>query len=238
MATVKQIIEAAMRRLGVLAQGEALDAAQVQDGLAALRDLLDAWSLKGIYIPFRTVESFDLSTIGFQGSYTWGSGGDFASTPPEEIWHAYFSDGGGNDWPLEQWDSGTWAAQRFKGHVARPIGYWYEPGEPLGTVRFETIPFDPTVTFITAKPLANTQALTAELDLPRGFDRLAKWCLAEELAPEYEVEIVPGSTLWRNMRDAKRTVANRYARAPVARFEAGLRSGYRDYSIESGPVGY
>lgn len=124
-----------MRSLGVLAQGEQLEAAQVQDGLDALRDLLDAWSLKGVMVPFRTVESFTLNDL--QNSYTWGTAGDFASAPPVEIFDAYLSDGSGATYRLKQMDATWWAQQSYRAIIARPLGFWYEPGEPNGTVRFE-----------------------------------------------------------------------------------------------------
>ncbi len=235
--TIKQIIERAMRSLGVLAQGEQLEAAQVQDGLDALREMLDAWSLKGVMIPFRTLETFNINEL--NASYTWGTGGDFNSPAPVEIYDAYISDGSGADWPLKQLDAIWWAQQKFKLVISRPVGFWYEPGTLLSTIRFDVLPFDPSVTFISGKPLDTTQPLTATLGLPIGYSRAMRWCLAGELAPEYEIEIVRGSVLWSNIKDAKRTVMNRYARAPIARFDkAMLPSGHTDYSIESGPVGH
>lgn len=73
--TPRAVISAALRKIGVIASGEAPTASEFQDSLAALNSMLKSWSGKNLALPFLPREVFPLQSG--KGIYTMGPGGDF-----------------------------------------------------------------------------------------------------------------------------------------------------------------
>src|SRR5688572_20680891 len=69
-ATARQVIVRAFRLVGITAQGEEPTAAEMIDGLAAMNDLIDAWSTQRLTSP--TVTRSVVSLVAGTGTYTIG----------------------------------------------------------------------------------------------------------------------------------------------------------------------
>lgn len=83
MATVRDIINTALRRSGVTASGETPTANEVQDGLVTLNGMLDTWAASNLMVFLTKRELFD--TVAGQATYTFGPTGDWVTQASYEI---------------------------------------------------------------------------------------------------------------------------------------------------------
>ena len=82
--TALQLIQWAMRLLGVLASGEAPSSNEANDALISLNAMIDTWSNEPLLIYEDAYETFGLNVS--QQSYQWGSGAaDFNSPRPQRL---------------------------------------------------------------------------------------------------------------------------------------------------------
>ncbi len=81
--TALATINAAFEDVGVKAQGETLSAADAQDGLRRLNNLVRSWSIQSLTIPYVNREVFPL--VANQNTYTIGTGGDLDTERPVDV---------------------------------------------------------------------------------------------------------------------------------------------------------
>lgn len=189
MATARNLIERAMRKVGVLTLNEAATADEANEALLTLNDLLASWSTDSLYIVARTTESFPL--IGSQAEYTIGTGGDFDTDRPVYLVDSYFRNGD-IDYPLETITDENYANIGFKGVSGLPEYINYTNAYPLGRVKIYPAPSTVyTLYLVTEKPVTSIATLDTVIDLPPGWERALVYSLAIELAPEYGQPIDP-----------------------------------------------
>ena len=82
MPTTKQIIEASLRTIGVIASGEEAKAHEINDALEAAKQMMDSWSNHGLMLYALTHETFSLTG---NRTLTIGDGGDIDTTRPVAI---------------------------------------------------------------------------------------------------------------------------------------------------------
>lgn len=232
MATVKDIVNRALRTLGVLADAEEATGNQMQDGVDALRDMVAAWSLGQVMVPWRTVETFALSDD--QIAYTYGTGGDFDAARPVEIYDATLILDGGNRSPLRPIGAKAWNQRRTPLILGRCTAYWWEPTFPLGTLRLDCYPIDPTISLVVGKPIELPDAITSATGVAPGYDRALRFNLAVELGPEYGVPV--SGDLRKLASDSKRVLESSNSRPDTMRMDDGLLRTRSRWSITSGPV--
>lgn len=198
MATVlttsaSTIIKAALRRINSYQSGEQIAAPDANDCLEALNDLLDSWSTQKAMV-YATIENI-LEFTSLQFKYTIGPGGDFQVDAvtgagidrPMRITSAYtrFS---GLDFPIDtEWDQSVYNSFLLKDQPAPwPLGCWYNPTFPLGTLNFYPAPSGGgELHLFTDQIFTQFLSLGQVVSLPRGYNRALKWALAKELCAEY-----------------------------------------------------
>ncbi|RME94251.1 MAG: hypothetical protein D6773_19790 [Alphaproteobacteria bacterium] len=230
------MITGAAFSLGVLEEGEQLSGAAALDAFRLLVDMIENWSLEGWLVPARTFETFTLTN---KSLYTWGTGGDWNSEPPIEVLNAYLSDGSGADYPIRLGQPQEYAALGYKSLSARPTVVFLEQSWPLWTARFEAIPYDPSITFISLKPFRpwstiDATGLVTSVDLPPGFGLALRYNLAVHLAPLFNVNLTPEVAAL--ARKTKEDVVRYNYRPLQSRIPPGIkrpRAAY--YDIVSGP---
>lgn len=209
MATsVKSIIDQALRKLGAVGTGEQAGADEHADALAALRVMLDTWSLEALLVPFTVTEQFDL-TPG-QAFYSMGPDGDWVTTRPTRIEQIrLLGDDGRSTYIPEASRNGlrdqasvepgapsAWLGQAdglrwFVSFNALPLG-----GAALVTSRK---PFDVDALDNFARPYDETagaetvypsgfvlSGIQTPLAFPPGYEAAIIYNLAVHLAPEYK----------------------------------------------------
>lgn len=227
MATAQKNIKAAMRLLGLLAPGEEPTADEAQGALESLQAMLDQWSNSGFLVPVITTESFALTNG--QASYTYGSGGDFNSTRPQEILGAYIRGSGGTDHPVTCINRERYNVIPNKGSPSLPQQLYFVPGYPLANVYLDNAPDAAYTLFLdTLKPLTTPAELTDSQSFPPGYDQAIRFNLAVNLAPEYGK--TPDPVVVARADESLADLKRQNTRVPILRTEMGVRGTYNIYS--------
>lgn len=229
MATAKQIIEGALRTIGVLASGEEGQPAELQDALFTLNGLLGDWSNDGLLINSMTMKQFNLAEN--KRVYTYGTGGDFDAPRPMSIEYAQISEQG------ELYTCDKFGLVQYKELLTdtqqRPQGYYYQSSYPLAKVYFPTYPTaDSTFNIAVLESFTKFASIIDEVNLPDGYDRALRLNLAVELASEYNGKLTQETVAL--AEDAKRKIQIRNTRIDTLTFDF---VGYREkYDINQGPA--
>jgi hypothetical protein len=226
MATALNMVTRAMRLARVIGKGEIPDNEEAQDGLTALNAMLDSWRLERLSV-YQVVQGSHAWTAS-DSSMTFGTGGD-VTTRPVAVDSAFWQDG--NKYPLrllterEQYDSIVTPSNQS----TIPEYLFYEKAFPLGVVYLYPVPSEGgTLLLNTWQTLQEFAGLTTELALPPGYQRAIEYNLAEEIAPEFGVQ-VPVSVI-RIASKAKTNLKRVNAPRDVLSFPTELL-GRRRYNI-------
>ena len=234
MATTKQLIQGAMRTIGVLAAGEEAHPAEMQDALEYAKQMLESWSNETLLVQAYTHETFPLAGT---RSYTIGPGGDLDTVRPQHLVNVRIRDAGGLETPVTIASLEQWATIPLKDTERHTPSYvYYAPEHPLGRLEFSAMTTaGDSLYLVSAKPIEALPALTEDTTYPPGYDRAIRLGLALELAPEYgkQVDQVLASQLSYAMTVLKRT--NSRARVPTLEVDAGLTRRH-GYDITHGPL--
>ena len=234
MATVSDIVSAALRDLTVLGAGETLGAEDGDDALDAFNRMVDQWAAERlmIYESARTTYSLVANTR----DYTVGSGGNFSVARPVYVDRMSYYDSTGS--PVTEielsplTDDGWNAIPQKTATSAAPGFFYYQP-----TMATATVSLWPTLTGSTLvgvlyapKEISEFAALSTTVSLPPGYRRMIVKGLALELAPSYGR--TPAPELRAAASDAKQVVRRQNVRMSDVSFDYGAR-GDR-YDIRTG----
>lgn len=185
MITANDIINSALRVLQVAGSDVVLTANEANNGLDALNVMIDSWSTESLMLYHITKEQFSINPG--VNPYTFGAGGLFNSDRPVEIELATVSVGG-VDRPLKIVAYDDYAAILLKSVTSGyPQELYVDATFPQTNCYFYPIPnVSTTVTLYSRKALTQFSNLTSTFSLPPGYARALKYCLAIELAPEYQ----------------------------------------------------
>ena len=186
--TARELIAAALRKLGVLSRGKTINAADEADGLEGLKVLLREWNSKHLMMFVITKDTHTL-TEGTE-SYTIGSGATIDTVRPVVI-KGGFVKSSGIDYPLSIVGDAKYRNIRekdFGGKVAEFL--WYNPGYSQGTI-FLWPASGGVLTLDSLKPLTEPATITADVAFPGEYDAAIIWNLAVNLATEYGKEPTP-----------------------------------------------
>lgn len=230
MTTALQLVTSSLRKLGAVAAGEALDADEQSDALAALNQILESWNLKGLALFRRENAAYTL--VPSQQAYSVGSGADFDGARPITL-HSAFVTRGGIDYPIAVLTQAEWNDILQKSTESQlPEAVYYEPTFPDGTLRFWPVPIDAlTVTLAIDMQLAAVADINDDLSFPPGYERALLYALAVDLAPEYPAVTLSQTvidTADEALADIKR--ANNTQNQP-ATFDLALAGGYGSSSL-------
>ena len=184
MTTALQLVTSSLRKLGAVAAGEAPDADEQADALAALNQIVESWNLQGLALYRR--ENVAYSLVPSQQVYTIGSGANFNGARPITM-NGAFVTRGGIDYPLEPLTQAQWNEILQKSQESQlPEAVYYEPTFPDGTLRFWPVPLEAlTVTLAINMQLGAVADINDDLAFPPGYERALVYALAVDLAPEY-----------------------------------------------------
>ena len=184
MTTALQLVTSSLRKLGAVAAGEAPDADEQADALAALNQIVESWNLQGLALYRR--ENVAYSLVPSQQVYTIGSGANFNGARPITL-NCAFVTRGGIDYPLAPLTQAQWNEILQKSQESQlPEAVYYEPTFPDGTLRFWPVPLEAlTVTLAINMQLGAVADINDDLAFPPGYERALVYALAVDLAPEY-----------------------------------------------------
>ncbi len=194
MATARDVIKGALRKLGVLAAGETPSAAELSDGLSSLNDMLDTWSAQNLMIHQNVREEFTL-TAG-QQLRTLGPTGNFVTTRPTFVDSATIEDQSSSDSierPLTKITTQQWAAIQNKSATTDlPSALYIEDTYPNLNLYFWGVPSVANkVVLYSQKPFTAFSSATSDISFPPGYKEAIENNLAKRLAPEYGRTLSP-----------------------------------------------
>lgn len=206
MATAGELINSALRLIGMLAEGETPSAETSQDALSALNQMIDSWSTErlSVYNTQDQVFTWPADTI----TRTLGATGDFVGNRPVLIEDStYFRDPSTN----VSFGIKLINQQQYNGIAVKTVTSTY-PQVMWVNMTFPdiTMTIYPRPTralewhFVSVQELTQPANLATNIYLPPGYLRALKYNLASEMAAEFGVE--PSPTVQRIAMAAKRNI--------------------------------
>lgn len=178
------LIKTAMRLIGVIAAGETPSAEEATDGLRALNDVLERWSIESLAVYGSLPKVF--ATVAGQSTYTVGTGGNWNTDRPVSIDNMYTTINGfdyvATEWSLEQYNSVGLKTQR-QPYAQRWV---FINDAPLAQIILWPTPSAAVpITIDMPRLLTQVATIATTLTLPPGYVSALQYAVAEELAPQY-----------------------------------------------------
>lgn len=209
MATAGDQINAALRLIGVLAEGEQPSAATLYDAIAAFNQMIDSWSTERLSV-FCTIDNTVTWHSG-QSTQTIGPTGDFAVTPcPLEIDDATYYAISNISYPLTLINEAQYNSITLKSSTSTLPQVLYAekvPGLTENRISMKLWPVPTQDIELHVISVSQLYQITDETDVlyyPPGYLRAIKYNLAVELAPEFGVEA--SRTVKRIAQESKRNI--------------------------------
>lgn len=185
MATGQELIEDALLLIGVIAPGESLEPAVVNNGLRQLNRMLSTFSVEGGPVFFKTMDS--VTWTADEPSRTIGTAGNLAVARPMDI-YSIQARVSGNDYDIEKI-----SFEQYQGILIKdtesdfPQVFAYQPTYPNGTIYLNPVPTSNiTIRITSLKPLS-ALTLDGTVSLPEGYEEMIQYNLAVRLAPIHGV---------------------------------------------------
>lgn len=238
MATARDIIEASLREIGVLAASETATAEDASTALASLNRYLDQLATERLSI--YTVTRTTWTIVSGDGAYSVGSGGDVAIARPVFVENVKFIDTSTNpatEYPLTKLTEEVYQRITLKAQTSVfPQAWYYNPTYPTAALTLWPAPTSSTLQGAIYHWMAVVQlaALTTTVSMPPGYERMLVKNLAFELCPTYERQ--PNPVLVKTAAESLASVKRANRRLQDMSFEpAALIGGGRGgYNIQEG----
>ena len=231
--TAQTIINQAMKRLGVLSQGETPSSEEADDALESLNTMLDSWSTERLGV-FDVTETIHTMTVA-QAQYTVGSGGDIAITRPLQILRAFIRDNASNpiDYPVRLLNQAEWNRIPSKlTNSTYPVNLFYDAEFPLGIINLWPVPSAAfKLVFNSVNQLTELTDLATSFSMPPGYKRAVIYNLAVEMAPDFGVQ--PSRQVFDIADESKANIKRLKILPEVATFDLKRIRGRGRYNIFS-----
>lgn len=229
MTTAIKIIRRALDVLGLRGAGQNVRGIDAEHCLNALNTMLDAMNLGPTfaYTQTETVVAVTSATV----SLTIGPAQQINIDRPNRIETSSFVRVGAVDYPLTPVDRDTYDAIQLKTlGSAWPVVCYWDGGNPLGTVKLWP-QGTASVHLVTSTAVGNFADLTTDYALPNGYERMFIYSLAEEVAPDFEVQ--PPPSVVKAAQASRRIVKRNNLTVPQMNIPRGLdQDGGRFASAE------
>jgi len=211
--------------IGVLGAGETAQGADSLDSLAVLNQLTESLSNEALMVHEKSRDTYTLTAS--TNPHTLGpSGADLTGARPLKVESAGLIQAGlTTEYPITLVDHYRWAKISDKSLTgAVPDLLWVE-NEPT-KIKIWLHPIcnaANTLVLYTWQALVSGLGLTTVLAYPPGYERMLRYNLARELAPEFG-RIVPEDIV-RIAKEAKNSLKAVNSVAPVLRIDPGIQQG-------------
>lgn len=211
------LIKTAMRKKGILAEGETPTGQQATDGLQALNDVLETWSTQSYAVWGGLPEVF--STVAGQAIYSIGPNGNWNTDRPVSISFLYATVQG-VDFEATEWTYEEYMRVGVKASASQiPERFAFINDAPLARIALYPTPSEAVpITIDTPRLLTQIPNIATIMTLPPGYARALQYAVAEEIGDEYGSPIDVSAKARSTLALLKR--ANR--RSPVASFDPAL----------------
>lgn len=226
--TVRDLITATLRKLGVIASGETPSASELNDALEDLNLMLQSW----VDVPLRAVRKTSVSLTAGQASYSWGSTGDETTSRPARILGATYK-ADDVETPLSLRGEVDYREIADKTVQGTPRILFYNPTSPNGTVYLYPVPDDSSATLeVDSVAPMGDYSLSDTLDIPAEAFRAVRLNLAIEVAPDYGIQV--GPLQHRRAEELKAMLAGQLVMATINELQTAFDGTGKVYDIRVG----
>lgn len=196
--TGDQIVNAAMRKIAVLGDGQSPSATQLSNGTQALNVMLKTFTTKGM--PLWVMTEYIL-TLTATRTYTFGIGQTIAIPAPLKVTQiTRLSSTDSSQVPLNVRSHYDYNLLSSTSATGTPTSYWYEPLNQTGVLHVWPTPDTNSITYETLKvvyqkPFSDMVSGTDTLDFPQWWQEAIIYGLAWRLCGEYGVPLADRGTL-------------------------------------------
>lgn len=206
--TATQLINGALRDIGVYGPGETIDAEDTAAGLEALNLLVKGWQTEDIGLWL--IDTFSLTLVADQASYTFGTGGDVVIARPLEMIECRFRYTSGTvDVPMIPISRQEYLNLSQKTLEGVPTQYYFQPTLTTSTLYiwpvWDTTPAGSIVGSVKTT-VEDFDSVANTADFPPEALRALRKNLAIELAPEFGRE--PNQLLLLQASESKQNFIN------------------------------
>lgn len=186
MAAVIDIINQALKDIGIIGDGQTANDEQVTGAFETLKQMLSQWQVDNLHIYAQ--KEVTLVPTGAQ-SYTVGPGGVVNITRPVKIDMAFWRKGG-IDYQIEVMNDFTDYEQiTFKALGTIPRAVFYLPSFPMGTLFVYPQPADGEIHLVMRTDLPSYATAADDFALPPEYASAVRYSLAELLAAENQTPL-------------------------------------------------
>lgn len=184
--TSDELVNAALRKIAVLGDGQAPSATQLSNGTQALNAMLKTFTVKGM--PLWVISEYDV-TLSTSNTYTFGIGQAINIPAPLKVIQAILVRDDGNTTPLEvktHYDFNLLSS----GGSGTPTAYWYEPLNQTGKLHVWPTPeAEHKVRVVYQRPFQDMVSGTDTLDFPQWWHEAVIFGLAWRLCGDYGIPL-------------------------------------------------
>ena len=207
--TRDQIITTALRKIGVVAQGETATSDQITEAAIALNLMVKAWEADGM--PLWALRTIAITLTAGKTSYSLGTSVscDIVTDKPLKVIQAWNRDPVSKvDIPMRIITKQEYSILGNKTTSGKPIQLYYEPQRDQGVVSLFPTPasadVSSSVVYITyQRPFEDFNASSDTPDFPQEWYEAVVYGLAVRLAPEYGVPLDQRQLLIREAMEIK-----------------------------------
>ena len=227
--TVLDIVNGALKKLGITRKNETPDASESADALTVLNDMLASWSNDSLFITSRVLESFTL--VNAQSSYQIYTGSpDFNTTRPLFIKAAFLRQNN-VDYEMTIIDDAefntTISVKTISSTI--PTILSYDNAYPHGTIKIWPVPTTTnTINLLSEKALTQFTSTTDTVDLPPGWSLALKSNLAMLIADEYNLQ--PTASLIKSANDSMAAIKRSVLKNKPIVFHTDVQRRYNIYA--------
>ncbi len=191
--TGDQLVNAALRKLSVLGDGQSPSSTQLANGTEALNVMLKSFTSKGMPLWVMTEYNVPLTAT---HDYTLGIGQAINIPAPLKVTQAILKDTTAlTSIPLNIRSHYDYNLLSNQGSVGTPTTYWYEPLNQTGVLHIWPIPdsyaiANQVVAIVYQRPFYDMVTGTNTLDFPQWWMDAVIYGLAWRLSPEYGVPLM------------------------------------------------
>lgn len=218
--TAIDIIKRSLRLIGAYSIGESPSSEESNDALEALNSMLDSMANEGMLVYAKSLDPITLSAN--VPSYTVGPSGSTITTRPVEVLASSYIDYQGVSYPVVVDTLADYNLIPVKGLIAGiPNQLWALMSVPDITLTVWPVPSATmTLNLWSQKQFKTFASLTDSVNLPPGYDEMLAFCLAEVIAPEYQLEAPP--TVLRKASSARKVIKRTNSEIPRLRMPYGV----------------
>jgi hypothetical protein len=180
------IINAALRKIGVISDGSGAQGNDLTNGAEALNALIKGFQVDGM--PIWAIKEYTLTTVANQSSYDIGIGRTINIPAPLKVIQAYRIESSGSaQIPMNVYNHYDYNILPVNAASGEPVNLFYQPFATYGTLKLWPTPSDSntTITLIYQRPFEDMVSSTDDVDFPSYWTEAIIFGLAWRLSYEY-----------------------------------------------------